>query len=162
VVSRRPLIRGFRVQSQASECGSSGGRCPLIIIVPPILHAQSCISDTIYTSQFTVSRNNMFLKRKLMNRLSLRLESTLCVLLGVPWCKSTQGNICYISLHNMCRADTLLTLLNETFQQRLCKFQVRNLIKSSQVFDLRMKTSAYGCFLIVINFVLWNSLSLMA
>jgi len=56
----------------------------------------------------------------------------------------------------------LLTLLNEIFQQRLCKFKVRNLIKSSHIFDLRMKAFAYSCFLIVINSVLWNSLSLMA
>jgi hypothetical protein len=27
MVSRRPLIKGFRVQSQASECESSGGPC---------------------------------------------------------------------------------------------------------------------------------------
>ena len=42
VVSRQPLIRGFRVQSQASEFGSSGGRCGAGTGISPSILVSSC------------------------------------------------------------------------------------------------------------------------
>ena len=59
VVSRRPFIRGFRVQFQASECESSGGRCgawtgisPTILVFPCQYHSTNSPCPLVYQRRY--------------------------------------------------------------------------------------------------------------